>query len=391
MTCLDHVYVALSCFRAHAAAVSKSVISRNSRMRSRLASHPIPAAEEIMPTAEPRRRSSASSMRSIMWRWPVKLMRSMPGVPSATPAHENSASTGPPTSSTAASIDALSDRSRCTALTPGRVTSARSMTTTSAPASLTSSAAAAPMPVAPPTTSARLPSYLNASNVPMSCLRCRLVVGVSCWRRLSVGGARRSGHDPPDLQVDDGVHVEAEAAEDVVAVLVELGCPPGRRRLAAELHGCRRQLEGHTFGRLAVLHVAVGDGLRVARGFEGVLHHRPLAGEAGEGLAPLVGRALGEGLAQAVHARGCVGGDRLAVGEPLVGGQLGPADDLARLGPVLGRLQAREGEVLAVLRLVGGAERVAGRRVGRRRRPSPLELQREGQGRTHRPDAGAEE
>src|ERR671916_672702 len=167
----------------------------------------------------------------------MKLMRSMPGVPSATPAHENSASTGPPICDTAASIDALSDRSR--------LMSARSITRTSAPASLTSSATAAPMPVAPPTTSARLPSYLNASNVPMSCLRCRLVVGVSCCRRLSVGGARPSGHDPADLQVDDGVHVEAEAAEDVVAVLDEFGRPPGRRRLAAELHGRRRQLEGH--------------------------------------------------------------------------------------------------------------------------------------------------
>src|SRR5205807_5236609 len=94
----------------------------------------------------------------------MKLMRSMPGVPSATPAQENRAWTGPPHSSTAASIDALSDRSRLIALTPSSVTSARSMTTTSAPASLTSSAVAAPMPVAPPTTRARLPSYLKASN-----------------------------------------------------------------------------------------------------------------------------------------------------------------------------------------------------------------------------------
>src|SRR5438067_4335517 len=94
----------------------------------------------------------------------MKLMRSMPGVPSATPAQENKACTGPPHSSTATSIDALSDKSRLMALTPSSVTSARSMTTTSAPASFTSSAVAAPMPVAPPTIRARLPSYLNASN-----------------------------------------------------------------------------------------------------------------------------------------------------------------------------------------------------------------------------------
>src|SRR5947209_2054488 len=100
----------------------------------------------------------------------MKLMRSMPGVPSATPAHENRAWTGPPHSSTAASIDALSDRSRLMAFTPSMVTSARSMTTTSAPACFTTSAVAAPLPVAPPTTSARLPSYLNASNKLISLL-----------------------------------------------------------------------------------------------------------------------------------------------------------------------------------------------------------------------------
>ena len=52
----------------------------------------------------------------------MKLMRSMPGVPSATPAHENSACTGPPHSSTAASIDALSARSSEIALAPASVT-----------------------------------------------------------------------------------------------------------------------------------------------------------------------------------------------------------------------------------------------------------------------------
>ena len=52
----------------------------------------------------------------------MKLMRSMPGVPSATPAHENSASIGPPHSSTAASIEALSARSSSMALAPASVT-----------------------------------------------------------------------------------------------------------------------------------------------------------------------------------------------------------------------------------------------------------------------------
>ena len=61
--------------------------------------------------AEPRRSCPPATIRSIMWRWPMKLIRSMPGVPSATPAQENRASTGPPHSATAASIEALSDMS----------------------------------------------------------------------------------------------------------------------------------------------------------------------------------------------------------------------------------------------------------------------------------------
>ena len=71
---------------------------------------PAPAADEMNPIALPRPSIPASSIRLIMWRWPRKLIFSIPGVPSATPAHENNASTRPPHSSTAASIDALSAR-----------------------------------------------------------------------------------------------------------------------------------------------------------------------------------------------------------------------------------------------------------------------------------------
>ena len=114
--------------------------------------------------AEPAGSIPASSIRSIRWRWPTKLIRSMPGVPSATPAQASRACTGPLHESTAASIDACEARSRPMAVTPSSVTSARSITTTSAPRSRASSAAAAPIPVAPPTTSTRLPSNRNPSN-----------------------------------------------------------------------------------------------------------------------------------------------------------------------------------------------------------------------------------
>ena len=72
----------------------------------------------------PRPSIPPSIMRSIMYRCPMKLIFSRFGVPSATPAHENSASTGPPHSSIAASIDATSPRFTWIALAPGSVTSA---------------------------------------------------------------------------------------------------------------------------------------------------------------------------------------------------------------------------------------------------------------------------
>ena len=112
----------------------------------------------MKPMAEPRGSMPPASMRLMRWRWPTKLIFSIPGVPSATPAQENSAWIGPPHSSTAASMEASSARLTWMALAPGSFTSAKSITTTSAPASCTSSAAAAPIPVAPPTTRTRFPS-----------------------------------------------------------------------------------------------------------------------------------------------------------------------------------------------------------------------------------------
>src|SRR5262245_27989176 len=282
----------------------------------------------------------------------MKLMRSMPGVPSATPAQENSACTGPPHSSRAASIEAFSERSRWMAFTPGSVISARSMTTTSAPASLASSATAAPMPVAPPTTSARRPSYLYASNSVMS----YLLVG--------------SGHHAADLEVQDRVGVEPQPAEDGITVLVELGRPPGRRGLPAVLDGGGGQPEGHALGRLAVLDVAVRHRLRVGRHLQGVLNHRPLAAELQQTLAPVGRVALGERLPHRIGGGDDVLADGIGAGEALVVSQLGPAEHGARLGPVPGRLQAGERHELAVAGAVGAAERVSRGGADRRRGPA---------------------
>ena len=125
---------------------------------SRWLSQPRPAVDEIIPIAAWSANAPAAIARSMKWRCPMKLIFSIPGVPSATPAHENSASIGPPHSSNAASMLARSARFTWMPLTPASVTSAKSSTTTSPPRSRTSSAVAAPMPVAPPTTTARFPS-----------------------------------------------------------------------------------------------------------------------------------------------------------------------------------------------------------------------------------------
>ena len=94
----------------------------------------------------------------MMWRCEMKLIRMMPGVPSATPAAEKTACTGPWTWSSAASIAESSLRSTLIVSATGKSTGAWSMTTTSPPSAAVVFAAAAPIPVAPPTTSTRFPS-----------------------------------------------------------------------------------------------------------------------------------------------------------------------------------------------------------------------------------------
>ena len=93
----------------------------------------------------------------MMWRWATKLTSRIPSVPSATPAHENSASTGSVRVSRAASTLSMLLRSTRTEWSTSTLASAMSKTVTRAPSVRTSDAVAAPMPVAPPTTSARLP------------------------------------------------------------------------------------------------------------------------------------------------------------------------------------------------------------------------------------------
>src|SRR5437763_14192712 len=116
------------------------------------------------------------------------------------------------------------------------------MTSTSAPASRATSAVAAPIPEAPPTTSARLPSYRNPSN--------RLM---SCPPIVDQSSRDHAAH----LEVENGVPVDAELAQYGVAVLVELGRSRRQGRLLVVLDRGRHQPEGNAGGGLALLHVPV--------------------------------------------------------------------------------------------------------------------------------------
>src|SRR5215213_1692135 len=175
----------------------------------------------------------------------MKLIFSITAVPSATLAHAKSAWIGPPHSSTAASMLARSRRSRLIALAPASVTGAKSITTTSAPRSCTSSAVAAPMPVAPPTTNARLPSYRNASaRINVSC---RLVPGIRALGiRLVLGAKRLAGPSAGLLETGER-SAFGEVLPVVIAVhgiLVEQRAHPCRSRLRLRTFVVARGLVG---------------------------------------------------------------------------------------------------------------------------------------------------
>ena len=150
-------------------------------------------------------------------------------------------------------------------------------------------------------------------------------------------------------------------------------------------------MERRSVRRLARLHVAVGNALRVGGGFERVLHHRPLTAEVGERFAPLHERALRERVAQdptGVHA---VCHQRRVVGEAFVGRELRPADHVADPRPVLRRLEAREREHPTVLGLVVRGQGVDAHPVHRRRGPRGVGEQRERDGLSHGPHPDTEE
>src|SRR6187431_423167 len=87
------------------------------------------------------------------------------------------------------------------------------------------------------------------------------------WMPTFIAG---SCDDATHLEVDDLVHVEPDALEDLVAVLVELRCALRDGRRAVVLHRCRDEIEGRAVGRLQVLDEPVGHGLHVLDRLEGV-------------------------------------------------------------------------------------------------------------------------
>src|SRR6476469_524616 len=198
----------------------------------------------------------------------MKLIFSMPAVPSATPAHENSAWIGPPHSSSALSMLALSRRSRSIALAPASVTGAKSITTTSAPRSCTSSATAAPMPVAPPTTSARLPSYRNASAFITVLLSSRSSLPHPLPRSRSRAEATdQAGRHAVGVELARHQVARAHPAPPGPLAEREVG-PRGARRRRHHLHPLERLLD-------ATGRQGMGVGERVEEhGGEVAVHHR---------------------------------------------------------------------------------------------------------------------
>ena len=155
--------------------------------------------------------------------------------------------------------------------------------------------------------------------------------------------------------------------------------------------GAATSLNGVPPAGLALLHVPVGDALRVDRALERVLHHAPLAGEVGQPLAPLGHRALGEGHLEERLRLQAVLDQRRVVGEARVGPELGPPDGVAELDPVPAGLQAAEGERALVLGLVVAHQGVQPRRVGRRAAPGRVADEREREGLAHGPHPRAEQ
>ena len=132
----------------------------------------------------------------------------------------------------------------------------------------------------------------------------------------------------------------------------------------------------------------VRDRLHVLHRLERVLHHRPLPAEVVEPHSPLgqpAARRTPRG--RIVGGLGGVGDEVLVLREALVGGELGPPDHPARVGPVAAGLEAGERDEAAVRAPVRVDERVAGHPAAPRPWPGPREpeLLRHRDGGAHRP------
>ena len=201
-----------------------------------------------------------------------------------------------------------------------------------------------------------------------------------------------SGDDAADLEVDDGVPVEAEVGQDRVAVLVELGRPAGRRpapRRTAPAPppagtACRppsRSPGGSRWRRSAGRRRPRACPARPPTG-----RRRPPAARATRRASPTrtPRSRIGAGLALLARSdswsakRGSVASS----GRPMT---------LAQRRPVLARLEAGEGEHPAVLGLVVARSGLAPSSSVGRRRPRHVEHQRQRHRLAHGPQPGAEQ
>ena len=271
---------------------------------------------------------------------------------------------------------------------PARVTSARSITTTSAPASLRQLGDRRAH--AGGATDDERPLAVVPERVEQCPCRLSLLVSMSVGR----GVVGRSGDDAADLEVHDARPSRGRGSSRISSPCsLNSGARSGAGGSPPYCTGAAASWNGMPSTVSQSCDVAVGDGLRVGGGLERVLHHRPLAGEAREPLAPLVGGALGERPAQQLGGLGGVGSPMAAASAKRSSvGELGPAETSHTSGQYFARLQAGERRRTArPWSCRCATSGLPGRGARRRRRPRHVELERQREGRAHRPQADAEQ
>lgn len=91
-----------------------------------------------------------------------------------------------------------------------------------------------------------------------------------------------------DFQIDDLILIEAQFAQDSIAVGAEIGRRARRKDLAIELDGRTDHGQRPSLAVVDILYVFIGERLDVLREFSGLLNNVPLSRLGGQRRPPLV-------------------------------------------------------------------------------------------------------